>query len=327
MVVSPAKKPQAQFNRRDRILGKGGKHFQILLLAGLSRWGGRVFIPTSTCTYVAQTTNNSYCGLVLVIISFSFTMQHPEVEDDVPWIYSGQEEVSETVRRVKIADTVTKIPDHAFHSHPELEEVVFSSSVQVIGESAFHGCEKLKCILYQGLEKEEVLGIPSNVKRIDFRAFAYCTSLARLVLNEGLEEIGVCAFTYCESLTEVEFPSTVKHISIHAFNACTSLVRLGLNEGLETIRLGAFSCCSLSHIRIPRSITCIRNAFSGCSRLISIELPELPEERSFEINLTGCQRLVSLAGPLISTYFEEVEDREEFFLCSKLGSLYDWTKL
>eukprot|EP00980_Cylindrotheca_fusiformis_P017309 scaffold5367_cov67-Cylindrotheca_fusiformis.AAC.2 len=160
-------------------------------------------------------------------------MQHPEV--DVPWIYSGQEEVPPTVRRVKIAENVTKIPDCAFNKHPELEEVMFSSSVQVIGEFAFFGCEKLKCILYQGLEKEEVLGIPSNVKDIGFAAFNTCKRLARLVLNEGLETIGMSAFTYCESLTEVEIPSTVKDISYHAFNACTSLARLVLNEGLETI--------------------------------------------------------------------------------------------
>eukprot|EP00980_Cylindrotheca_fusiformis_P008326 scaffold1746_cov93-Cylindrotheca_fusiformis.AAC.2 len=116
-------------------------------------------------------------------------MQHPEV--DVPWIYSGQEEVPPTVRRVRIAEGITKIPDYAFKNHRQLEEIILSSSVQVIGEYAFFGCEKLKCILYQGLEKEEVLGIPSNVKLIDFYAFNRCKLLARLVLNEGLETIGM----------------------------------------------------------------------------------------------------------------------------------------
>eukprot|EP00980_Cylindrotheca_fusiformis_P029596 scaffold23572_cov264-Cylindrotheca_fusiformis.AAC.1 len=67
-------------------------------------------------------------------------MQHPEVED-VAWIY--------------------KIPDETFARHPELEEVILSSTVQVIGRQAFWSCKKLKRILYQGQEKEEV-GIPSN---------------------------------------------------------------------------------------------------------------------------------------------------------------------
>eukprot|EP00980_Cylindrotheca_fusiformis_P010835 scaffold2447_cov110-Cylindrotheca_fusiformis.AAC.17 len=79
-------------------------------------------------------------------------MQHHEEA----WIYNGQPEVPETVRRVKIAENVTMIPNEAFKRHQELEEVILSSSVQVVGKYAFCGCEKLKCILYQGQEKEEV---------------------------------------------------------------------------------------------------------------------------------------------------------------------------
>eukprot|EP00980_Cylindrotheca_fusiformis_P011486 scaffold2666_cov60-Cylindrotheca_fusiformis.AAC.1 len=117
-------------------------------------------------------------------------------------------EVPATARRVKIAENITRIPDKAFQDHQELEEVVLSSSVQVIGRRAFRGCEKLKSILYQGIEKEEV-GIPSNVKAIEIGAFEQRTLLARLVLNEGLEQIGEYAFFHCKSITEVSIPSTV----------------------------------------------------------------------------------------------------------------------
>eukprot|EP00980_Cylindrotheca_fusiformis_P029830 scaffold23912_cov122-Cylindrotheca_fusiformis.AAC.1 len=68
-------------------------------------------------------------------------MQHHEEAEDIDWIYSGQQVIPETVRRVKIADNVTKIPDKAFDHHPELEEVTLSSSVQVIGTEAFCGCQ------------------------------------------------------------------------------------------------------------------------------------------------------------------------------------------
>eukprot|EP00980_Cylindrotheca_fusiformis_P024463 scaffold11930_cov76-Cylindrotheca_fusiformis.AAC.2 len=115
-------------------------------------------------------------------------MQHPEVED-VAWIYNGQQRPPRTVRRVKIAENIMKIPDEAFQNHQGLEEVILSSSVQVIGKEAFSHCKKIKSILCQGLEKEEV-GIPSNVKVIDRLAFIGCKLLKNLVLNEGLEEIG-----------------------------------------------------------------------------------------------------------------------------------------
>eukprot|EP00980_Cylindrotheca_fusiformis_P010652 scaffold2373_cov75-Cylindrotheca_fusiformis.AAC.3 len=76
-------------------------------------------------------------------------MQHHE-EEEAYWIYNGQQDkVPATVRRVKIADNVTKIPDEAFKRHQHLEEVILSSSVQVIGKEAFYWCPKLKSVLYQ----------------------------------------------------------------------------------------------------------------------------------------------------------------------------------
>eukprot|EP00980_Cylindrotheca_fusiformis_P031595 scaffold26636_cov113-Cylindrotheca_fusiformis.AAC.1 len=94
-------------------------------------------------------------------------------------MYTGQEVVPATVRRVKIAENVTAIPDGPFTDHEELEEVILSSSVQEIEADAFQWCIKLKSILYQGLEKEEV-GIPSTVKVIEYCAFRMCRLLKNL---------------------------------------------------------------------------------------------------------------------------------------------------
>eukprot|EP00980_Cylindrotheca_fusiformis_P020182 scaffold7253_cov105-Cylindrotheca_fusiformis.AAC.2 len=292
-------------------------------------------------------------------------MEHHEEAEDEVWIYNGQDEVPRTVRRVKIAEGVIEIPNKAFNQRQQLEEVILSSSVQVIGNWAFAWCSKLKSILYQGQEKEEVgipstvkvinngafwgckltgLGlneglerigyhsfisceslteveIPSTVKVIGYWAFYECTLLERLVLNEGLERIGELAFEGCYCLTEVETPSTVKVIDECAFNKCNLLARLVPNEGLERIGQNAFHFCeSLSHVRIPRSVNSLAtNAFTKCRSLISIELPE---ECPFNINLSGCLSLVSLAGQ-ISILFQDERRREEFFQGSKLGSLVD----
>eukprot|EP00980_Cylindrotheca_fusiformis_P003880 scaffold860_cov111-Cylindrotheca_fusiformis.AAC.6 len=94
-----------------------------------------------------------------------------------------------------------------------------------------------------------------------------------------------------------------------------------MKEGLEQIGKEAyFGCFSLSHIRIPQSVNRIATtgAFSSCSSLISIELPE---GSSFHIDLSGCRSLVNVAGPRISAIVQDV-DREEFFQSSKLGSSF-----
>eukprot|EP00980_Cylindrotheca_fusiformis_P015769 scaffold4579_cov62-Cylindrotheca_fusiformis.AAC.1 len=198
-------------------------------------------------------------------------MQHHEEA----WIYNGQEEVPRTVRRVKIAEGITKIPDYAFQNHWHHEEVILSSSVQEIGENAFRYCKKLKSILYQGREKEEV-GIPSTVRVIDDEAFFGCMLLARLGLKEGLKRIGRYAFSHCCSLTEVEIPSTVNVIDEGAFWGCKLLVRLGLKKGLERIGKFAFwSCESLTEVRIPSTVKVIGDsAFFKCTSLARLALNE-----------------------------------------------------
>eukprot|EP00980_Cylindrotheca_fusiformis_P013710 scaffold3525_cov128-Cylindrotheca_fusiformis.AAC.1 len=219
-------------------------------------------------------------------------MQHHE--EEAYWIYNGQQDkVPATVRRVKIADNVTKIPDEAFHSHQHLEEVILSSSVQVIGKEAFYWCPKLKSVLYhQSLdgddgdeEKEEEDAMPSNVKVIERGAFQViergafygCNLLARLGLKEGLERIEQEAFNGCESLGEVEIPSTVQVIDDYAFYNCRRLARLALKEG-RLVRIGKyafFGCESLTEVDIPSTVIVIDDhAFHGCRRLARLVLKE-----------------------------------------------------
>eukprot|EP00980_Cylindrotheca_fusiformis_P026497 scaffold16300_cov150-Cylindrotheca_fusiformis.AAC.8 len=244
-------------------------------------------------------------------------MQHSEVEDAV-WNYTGQEVIPATVRRIKIAENVTEIPDNAFRGHPELEEITLSSSVQVIGKWAFYDCRKLKCILCQGLEKEEV-GIPSTVKVIDEFAFAACKLLARLVLNEGLERIERYAFRRCESLTEVDIPSTVKVIGNGVFDECRHLERLRLNEGLEQIGEFAFCDCeSLTEVHLPSTVKVIGNgAFQSCKLLTRIVLNE-GLERIGRRSFFECESLAEAKVP--STV--KVIDDLAFFKCFLLLRLF-----
>eukprot|EP00980_Cylindrotheca_fusiformis_P001332 scaffold333_cov133-Cylindrotheca_fusiformis.AAC.58 len=94
-----------------------------------------------------------------------------ELSDAAVWVYDGQEKIPRTVRRVKIAENVTKIPDEAFKSHEALEEVFISSCVKAIGNSAFEDCKILKSVQLQ-------LG---QFQAIGDRAFYGCKSLAATV--------------------------------------------------------------------------------------------------------------------------------------------------
>eukprot|EP00980_Cylindrotheca_fusiformis_P009554 scaffold2098_cov75-Cylindrotheca_fusiformis.AAC.2 len=230
-------------------------------------------------------------------------MQHHE-EEKAYWIYNGQQDkVPATVRRVKIADNVTKIPDMAFHGH-QLEEVILSSSVQVIGKDAFYYCTKLKSILYHqsldgdnGDEEKQEDAIPSNVRGVIERG---CILLARLGLKEGLERIEFEAFTRCESLTEVDIPSTVQVIDDWVFGSCKLLARLVLKEGrLERIGSYAFdSCESLTEVDIPSTVQVIDDhAFQRCRRLARLSLKEGRLERIGSFAFKECDSLSHVRIP------------------------------
>ena len=78
----------------------------------------------------------------------------------------------------------------------------------------------------------ETLEIPStinlngtvyNVTRIDNNAFYNVNSLKKVVLPEGLQNIGNYAFAYCFGLKEIHLPSTLKAIGDRAFYGCSNL--------------------------------------------------------------------------------------------------------
>lgn len=142
---------------------------------------------------------------------------------------------------------------------------VFWRGVSRIGSYAFKGCEFL-----------ETITIPSSVTKIEFYAFADCTSLRSVEIKEGVKEIGYWAFNNCIDLQSITIPSSVEEIGDEAFLFCTSLKSVEIKEGVTQIGAGAFSgCTSLPSITIPSSVTrIIACAFSDCTSLKTIVIED-----------------------------------------------------
>jgi len=114
-----------------------------------------------------------------------------------------------------------------------------------------------------------------SVVEVDDEAFQLCKILKEVVLNEGLEKIGRCAFRGCKSLESITIPSTVTLISNAAFQSCGELRKVVLNDGLKKIHGQAFELCKLQSITIPSTVTSIyESAFCKCSSLNQVVLNE-----------------------------------------------------
>lgn len=89
----------------------------------------------------------------------------------------------------------TVVPNNAFHSRHQLEQIALPKVLKTIGSQAFFACDKLKGIT-----------IPSSVESIGEAAFSGCSSLEELTI-EGTPRIGEYAFARLSGLKTVRVDS------------------------------------------------------------------------------------------------------------------------
>lgn len=99
-------------------------------------------------------------------------------------------------------------------------------------------------------------------------------NIRRVVIEEGINRIGSCAFAGCTNLTEVVFKSTdVREIGWGAFMNCTNLHDLSLPSNLGLIETVAFAnCSSIPSLRIPDQCRVGEQAFISCTNIKMLDI-------------------------------------------------------
>ncbi|MBR0530579.1 MAG: leucine-rich repeat protein [Ruminococcus sp.] len=158
-----------------------------------------------------------------------------------------------TLVNVDLPASVAEIDDNAFSGCTSLETVEFSSNdtLVLLGNSAFSNCEKLVRISVKGLNYNT---LPAG----------------NMELKIGTNGM----FNNCRSLQNFTWPDPGMWIPANCFNSCTSLKTFNFGTGpansrCEKILTGAFSnCSSLVSIELPDANTVIdASAFYGCTKL------------------------------------------------------------
>eukprot|EP00984_Skeletonema_dohrnii_P030909 scaffold22787_cov78-Skeletonema_dohrnii-CCMP3373.AAC.2 len=168
------------------------------------------------------------------------------------------------VTRVRIHESLTVIPAHAFQYCHSIEEVDCHVGVKTVEKYAFYNCISLRRVIMPGVEVVEGF------------AFNNCCEALEDVECGRLETIERYAFSSCESLGSINLPSA-KIVEMYAFYYCTALTEIKFGKALESIRVGAFDACtSLQQITIPLKDVMITDddTFQGCENLKHVDLVE-----------------------------------------------------
>ncbi len=258
------------------------------------------------------------------------------------------------------------IGDEAFVG-ANLESIVLTNARE-LGKGAFSICQNLKnvelgnrllsisedCFLSSHLLK--TINLPKSVKTIGDQAFQ--NSGVQSINLEGVEKIGIRAFSQCKDLKTVELADAVK-LQAEAFKA-SGLVYLELNiEDIPTgcfancthleniklsntkyIRFSAFENSGLKELNLPNTVVSLGNEICrGCRGLKSIHIPckEIPigafmdcpaltkvtgnVEQIFDFAFQNCGALIGLDLPNL-----KIINRQAFMNCATLRYV-DFDKL
>lgn len=176
---------------------------------------------------------------------------------------------------------LTSISNYAFNGCEHLTSISFPTTLRNIGQEAFRDCIELDSVIlpdgfielglnaFKDCKNLTYVSIPASVKNY-FAPFEGCnaittvnisswwlvgefgTKVTKLVLGEGVQNIGENAFDGCTQLSSVEFPSTVIVIGSCSFRNCSSLTSIVFPESLLLIHDRAFYGC-----HNLKSVTCL----------------------------------------------------------------------
>ena len=193
-----------------------------------------------------------------------------------------------------IPASVESITNYAFEGNKHLTTIQLSAAFNLISHvpSAFYGIDNLEAItvdagntyfkaidgvlfsddetnlIYCPRGKAGHYTVPSTVTYILYQAFADCSKLTGVTLNDGLQSIEMYAFARSTGLTSISIPEGITNIYMCTFMGCSNLKTVSLPTTLNNIEQCAFANTGLISLTLPSNIEHIgSNAFADCENI------------------------------------------------------------
>ena len=203
-------------------------------------------VKTFIETFITLIDNNDYTRLYQEAIFNGLTM--PEIGQVTEALMDADEHPLDHMNRVPIA----------YFNSGSYTYVHIPSHIESIGERAF--ADSLI----------RTLDVPGSVDTIDYAAFAECTSLKKVKLNEGVRILDNSVF-YRSKVEQVYLPQSLRRISRSCFEL-TNLKSVQIPEHIDILHPRTFAYCSyLENVYLPRGLKKISaDTFDGCIALTDL---------------------------------------------------------
>ena len=153
--------------------------------------------------------------------------------------------------------------------------------------------------------------------------FRQRSDITKVIINEGITEIGNSGFENCKNIKEVYFPESLTGIHKYAFRDCEKLEKADLPRNLKYVGVCAFKfCLSLKKIEIPKSMKDIHQAaFGACSSASGkLIIPSGCTVHPYAFNY--CESLTELYFEDGFTIPESINTYTYFSHCESVKSIY-----
>lgn len=188
---------------------------------------------------------------------------------DVPWA-----KLKRKIKAIRVCDGVTYIGSSAFSGCSDAEMLSIPASAQQHNSrSVYDACTSVELItVTKGNGTMCDYGTDSSVSSATtYYKYAPWNIIKcpKVVIDEGVTNVGAFAFAYNDSIEEVVLPTSLRKIGDNAFYNCFSLVCVWLYDNVESIgRYAFYACTSLDYLVIPTGIDSIgKSAFRFCEKL------------------------------------------------------------
>ena len=250
----------------------------VVFAEGLQEIGTRAF---SDCPLLEEGSDPKYLTPNSLLRMGESAFAHTKISSDAAgsvyyvgnWLAGYDTESENPISgTIELKAGTTGVADFALYAAQGIRSVTGMSNVTKLGRGAFAYCSSLGSI-----------SLNQTIKEIKEYTFYMCQGINRITLPYRLETVGYAAFYRCERLGEIDFTYTrVSSIEAFAFDRCLNLASITFGEDLTSIGRYAFAGCRvLRTVEIPDTVTSLgKRAFGDCVSLDTVKigsgLTELP---------------------------------------------------